>query len=198
MPASLVSAAALEWIEDIDVIRAGSGSLQGNLSGKLRKRVAVLSEVIRTLSEKIEDTGDPAYLRRNAELAAELTASKRETAKLRSDVTDLQKIVQELKSSIGPGDKVHEKAGRATSTVDFPFLRQRSQSRDRKGKAANNKIRNNVPVSTGDVVMRPPLKGVSTPIPAVERSTVLSGDRCSSHLTRDGRTAVQANRRYDL
>lgn len=105
-PAAQVSVSALEWIEDIDTIRIGSGSLQGGLSGQIRKRVTILSEVIRTLSERIEDSGDPAYLRRrNVELAAELAASKRETDRLRRDVTDLQRIVQDLKSSMGYGSR---------------------------------------------------------------------------------------------
>ncbi|XP_029177649.1 uncharacterized protein LOC114945560 [Nylanderia fulva] len=168
-PISEVRASAIEWLNDIDTIRINS-NYQGALSGQIRKRVNVIKEILRVLGEKIEDTGDPSYLRRrNSELAAELAASKRETAKLRRDVQDLQKIVGDLKKAIDGGRFV-EKAEKATSPFENPRKDAKSKSRERRDTRGNANAY--MDTQNADVVMRPPIKGVSKPIPAVETSTL--------------------------
>ncbi|XP_029177940.1 uncharacterized protein LOC114945803 [Nylanderia fulva] len=168
-PISEVRASAIEWLNDIDTIRINS-NYQGALSGQIRKRVNVIKEILRVLGEKIEDTGDPSYLRRrNSELAAELAASKRETAKLRRDVQDLQKIVGDLKKAIDGGRFV-EKAEKATSPFENPRKDAKSKSRERRDTRGNANAY--MDTQNADVVMRPPIKGVSKPIPAAETSTL--------------------------
>lgn len=62
----------------------------------------VLKEVIRFLSEKSVQTGDPAYLRRrNQELSGELSVAQSEITKLKIImVKDLQAVVEDLKRNI--------------------------------------------------------------------------------------------------
>lgn len=80
VPASQLGATALEWLinmDDINIIRLGT-SINGVISSHIKRRINVLGEVIKVLAEKVEDVGDPGFLRRrNAELTAELKVAKR-------------------------------------------------------------------------------------------------------------------------
>ncbi|XP_029157015.1 uncharacterized protein LOC114929606 [Nylanderia fulva] len=185
-PVSQIRASAIEWLDDIEIIRANS-NYQGALSGQIRKRVGVIKEILRVFGEKIEDAGDPSYLRRrNTELAAELASSKRETAKLRRDVQDLQYIVGDLKRAI-EGGRATEKAEKATSPIEIPCKssksKSKSKSKERKDTPTNSSV-NAANVQFTDVVMRPPLKSVSVPIPAVERSSLREYHDVDAKLSR--------------
>lgn len=171
------SVAAVEWLEDIDTIRSRS-SYQGALSGQIRRRVDIIKETIKLLAEKLEDTGDPAYLRRrNAELLAELTASKRESAKMKKDIEDLKRKVQDLTNALIFDT---QRADKATSPMDTSqFVGSKLQTKkevDRRGKSrsnSSNAIEGREDAGT-EVVMRPPLQGISKPIPAREKSGLRS------------------------
>lgn len=103
--ASQLGASALEWLDDINVIRVGRGNLQGGLQSQMKKRVTAIKEIVRVMVEKVEDICDPGYLRRrNAELIAEVKVSKKETEMLRRDLTDLQRVVEDLKTKITAQD----------------------------------------------------------------------------------------------
>lgn len=151
VPASQLGASALEWLDDLEIIRIGSGNLQGGLQSQMKRRVNALKEVIRVLAEKVEDIGDPAYLRRrNAELAAELKASKRETERLRRDLTDLRRVVDNLQDKVNLRDRDKNIVDKACSP---PVFEER-------------------PRTTPEVVvMRPPIGGVAVPIPVSDKRT---------------------------
>lgn len=69
VPATQLGASALEWLEDINIIRVNT-SIHGGMSSHIKRRLNVLNEVIKVLAEKVEEEGDPAFLRRrNAELS---------------------------------------------------------------------------------------------------------------------------------
>ncbi|CAL1672352.1 unnamed protein product [Lasius platythorax] len=173
-PQHHIGASAIEQLEDVDIIRAGSGSFQGALSGQMKSKVKVLKEIIRIMAERIDDIGDPGYLRRkNAELLAELAVSRRETAQLRRDLSDLQRIVQDLKTTMGSRDADYEvsKSEKATSPIT-PIPKRNTRSRERT-KTPAYPSGSNTKLSAEDTVMRPALKDVSTPIPAVERNVTI-------------------------
>lgn len=138
VPASQLGASALEWLDDLEIIRIGSGNMQGGLQSQMKRRVNALKEVIRVMAEKVEDIGDPAYLRRrNAELAAELKASKRETERLRRDLTDLKRVVDTLQDKMNLSDKYKSTADKACSPPAIEVPR----------------------ASTETTIMRPPIGG---------------------------------------
>lgn len=53
MTASDISAQALEYIADIEVIRTKCGRMQGGLSGELRKRTCGLGDLVRALQFRL-------------------------------------------------------------------------------------------------------------------------------------------------
>lgn len=149
-PASQLGASAIEWLDDLEIIRIGSGNVQGGLQSQMKKRVTALKEVVRVLAEKVEDIGDPSYLRRrNAELTAELRASRKETEKLKRDLDDLRSVVDGLQTRMRQQETYRDMADKASSPVE--------------------ELRNKVEVSEG-VVKRPPIGGVAKPIPAPEKN----------------------------
>lgn len=72
-------------------MRAKSKNLQGGISGKMRKNLAKVMDVINTLILKVEEKDDPAKLRLNnitlkreiGKLEVEETLRKRETEDMR-------------------------------------------------------------------------------------------------------------------
>lgn len=150
VPVGQLGASALEWLEDLEVIRRGSGNLQGQIQSQMKRRVVALKEVIRVLAEKVEDGGDPLYLRRrNMELSAELKTSKREMERLRGDVTVLKRVVEDLKNKVNARDSDKSMVDKASSPP--VFLEQPR-------------------VAVETVVKRPPLGGIAAPIPMASRN----------------------------
>jgi len=102
-PTAQAIAFAVEWLEDIDLIR-GRSSYQGVMSKRMRDRVAALKKVLRVLAVKAEEKGDLAYhKRKNAELRAQLLASQREMTVMRRRIDGLQNTVEELRKIIISG-----------------------------------------------------------------------------------------------
>lgn len=150
-PASQLGASAIEWLEDLETIRIGSGNMQGGLQSQMKKRVTALKEVVRVLAEKVEDIGDPNYLRRrNAELTAELKVSRKETEKLRRDLSDLKSVVENLQERMRTQESTKIMFDKASSPPTFPdYLGQRGTDMQ----------------DMEEMVKRPALGGVAKPIP---------------------------------
>ncbi|XP_029177073.1 uncharacterized protein LOC114945152 [Nylanderia fulva] len=171
------SVAAVEWLEDIDTIRVRS-SYQGALSGQIRRRVEIVKETIRLLAEKLEDTGDPAYLRRrNAELLAELTTTKREFAKMKRDIEDLKRKVQDLTNALTFDI---QRVDKATSPMEATQKKKAPRSQSRHKSEVEDSAQTNP--TAAEMIMRPPLQGISKPIPAVEKSRLRSLQAHDSNL----------------
>jgi len=74
---------ALAWLKDMELIRTKSKKLNGSLSGCLKDRIACVRSIIKTLVDRVKDSGDVSYLRRrNDELAAQVRESKKEESRL--------------------------------------------------------------------------------------------------------------------
>jgi len=74
-----IAGLAIEWLDDMELVRTKSKNLNGRLSGCLKDRIVCMRSMIKILVDRIKDSGDITYLRRrNDELAAQLRESKRE------------------------------------------------------------------------------------------------------------------------
>lgn len=69
LTASALCAMALEHLEEIEVIRSKSRNLKGELTGKIKKNLISVKQMVAILVEKADAQGDPSFLRmRNNEL----------------------------------------------------------------------------------------------------------------------------------
>lgn len=140
MTASDISAQALEYLSDVEVIRAKSGRMQGGLSGELKKRIKGLESIIRVLQNKAESAGDPEFLRMKiTELLEEIKKGKREEEKRRREISEMRDIIQELRQENRSmreeirkiRDSV-EKKSRKEKNEDLDEKREKGKSEERK------------------------------------------------------------------
>lgn len=130
--------------------------MQGGLSSHVKRRLNVIKQVVRVMAEKIEDVGDPDFLRRkNAELNAELRLARRETAQLKRDVADLKRIVEDMKAKVS--SKETPSRIFTSNKASSPML----MAAPRRG----NSVMRIQEQEMQEVVMRPALGGVRIPIP---------------------------------
>lgn len=116
-PAAQSMASAVEWLEDIDLIR-GKSSYQGVLSRRIKEKVNALKRTLEVLALRVEDKGDIKYLkRRNTELQAQLTASEKEVARMNGRIDELQRTIEELRKLIFT-DGTAVKVNKATSPLE--------------------------------------------------------------------------------
>lgn len=105
MMAPTIGSLAIEWLNDIEMIRKKCGNIQGKLSGQIKDRISGIKEIIKNLIRKAECKGDSSVLRaRNIELTTELKilqgenqSRKRETESLRKTIEELKREILELK-----------------------------------------------------------------------------------------------------
>lgn len=85
-----LGAMAQEWVGQIDFIRSKCGTMNGTLSNRIKTRTLALGEFIRVMAERLQDFGDPGFLKRqNEELAAKVSSYEKEVASLKTEVKDL-------------------------------------------------------------------------------------------------------------
>jgi len=154
-PTAQSTASIKEWLEDIELIR-GRSSYQGVLSKRIKERVVAIKRVMDILTIRVESKGDVEYLRRrNAELQAQLLASQRDAARMNRRIDELQHMVDELKKYMITDGRI-PKLDKATSPLE--------KVRD-VGIESEPQNRAGILYTKEDTVMRPPIKGISTPIP---------------------------------
>lgn len=121
-----IAGAALEWLNDLDVMRAKSGNIQGRISGHMKIRIFKIKEAIETLSARAEARGDLGYLRKanetltldSRDFKRRLEALKVECAYAKERAEELRSEVQTLKESGPPsgGRPRRPGVGRAVQT----------------------------------------------------------------------------------
>lgn len=98
MTAADLSAQALEYLADVDIIRKKCGRMQGGLSGELRKRTQCLEDIVRALQRKADNQGDPGYLKSRIEdLLGEVKRNQREEERRKREISELHDIIKELR-----------------------------------------------------------------------------------------------------
>jgi len=158
-PTSRSIVAIKEWLEDIELIR-GRSSYQGVLSKRIKERVATVKRVLDILAIRVEGKGDVEYQkRRNAELQAQLLASQREITRMGRRIDELQRTLVEVRRYMVTDGQV-PKSDKATSPLE--------SMREEPGRPQRGRQSHKEALSAAEedaVIMRPPIKGVSTPIP---------------------------------
>lgn len=168
MAASAAGALAMEWLVEIEEIRSKSTSMQGRLSGHLKENVSKLKEMVCTLVGKAEAVGDPLYLRmRNSELSQQLTELRAMCERNKRELEEANKRIKELQSKDGfLGSK---------RKIETEERKEKDKRRNETGKERDDGMMEVEMISEsnreGDTVWRPPLRGVSTSVPASKRSS---------------------------
>lgn len=156
MIASDISAQALEYISDIEIIRVKSGRLQGGLSGELRKRASCLEDMIRALQAKAESKGDPISLKYKIEELLEIRTNKKEEEKRKREIIEMREIIRDLKKE---NKKMREEMRKIRESVerkgsmDRKRSLERSEGKDSLRKKSNDcqPERKDLPESYGEV-----------------------------------------------
>lgn len=142
-PAAQTTAAALEWLEDIEVIRSRS-SFQGVLSRRIKERVAAIKKSFEVLAVRMEEQGDLAYYKRkNLELRGQLLTSQREIKRMDKRISDLQKTIEELRSLIVNNEGI-KKADKSTS----PLQESRAEIKENKRTREDERMMEDLPPET--------------------------------------------------
>lgn len=176
MTASDVAAMALEYLEHVETIRTKCGTMQGALSGELKRRKISLDNMIKVLQAKAEENGDPIFLKAKID---ELIKKNREEERRKSnEINELKEIVNTLKKEnkemkrelklIKEDMKRREETQIVTrqEEAEVHTYRNDDDALENPVYSVMPSTRNETPSSTGEgPVMRPPLKGRSTPIP---------------------------------
>lgn len=182
MTASDVAAMALEYLEHVETIRTKCGTMQGALSGELKRRKLSLDNMVKALQAKAEENGDPIFLKAKID---ELIKKNREEERRKSnEINELKEIVNTLKKEnkemkrelklIKEDMKRREETQKVTRQEKVEVHTYRNGDTYRNDDdALENPVysampctRKETPSSTDEgPVLRPPLKGRSTPIP---------------------------------
>lgn len=97
-PTEELAQIALEWLDNIDILRVKSGHIQGIISGKMKKRILGVAEAIRQLQIRCDATGDASFLqKRNTELEAKLRAGKAAEGRLKEDLRNAKGVIKDLR-----------------------------------------------------------------------------------------------------
>lgn len=101
MGPSNLGSKGLDYVSEINSMRASSSNLSGRFSGKMKSYLSFAKEVIRALVEKLETSGDVPHLRsRNQELTEELKEANKREEKMRRKIDDLHSAIHELRKEV--------------------------------------------------------------------------------------------------
>ncbi|KMQ92347.1 gag-pol polyprotein [Lasius niger] len=110
MGATAVGSLALECLDDVEGERKNSPNINGQVSGRIKKKLIRAKKVINTLIYKAEASGDPALLRlRNRELTEEVQKLKLNEVVIKRELDDMKSLVDTLRKEISDlKDRVNE------------------------------------------------------------------------------------------
>lgn len=99
---SALGAQAITLTLEIEEIRRKSPNIQGKLSGAMRVKLKKIEEAISIMISRVEDRGNPLYLRvQNKELAVDLRAKEEELRRSKEEITRLKDEIKRL-TRMGP------------------------------------------------------------------------------------------------
>lgn len=181
MTASELAAMALEFLDHVEIIRTKCGTMQGVLSGELKRRKTSLDNMVRALQAKAEENGDPLFLR--AKIEELLKKNKEEDERKKREISELKEVVANLtkenkemrrelkliRESIERKERTHSPIPRRKETIEDNRNTYRKKEEIYADKEYPTVIRDNrkhpsMSSHEEGPVMRPPLKGRSTVI----------------------------------
>lgn len=182
MTASDLAAMALEYLDHVETIRTKCGTMQGALSGELKRRKISLDNMIKALQAKAEENGDPLFLRAKIEELLKKNREdderkKREISELKEVVANLTRDNKEMRKELKLIRESIERKERISSPVpkrkeSYYIIEDKKDKKDTYHKdypMISSGTRRYPSTLSHDgnegPVMRPPLKGKSTPIP---------------------------------
>lgn len=102
----------MDWLNGIDSARQRSGNLKGELSGIIKKLVDKTKGLMEELSSRLDDRGDPSYLRSQiTELTAQLRCLKSSEETRTQEMDALKREVQIIRNSMRAGGSNAEMPG---------------------------------------------------------------------------------------
>ncbi|KMQ85466.1 hypothetical protein RF55_15972 [Lasius niger] len=108
--ATAAGSLALECIDDVEDERKNSPNINGQVSGRMKRKLIRAKKVINTLVYKAEASGDPALLRlKNRELTEKVQRLKLNKVVVKRELDDMRSLVDTLREEIsGLKDRVNE------------------------------------------------------------------------------------------
>jgi len=101
MSVSTAGTLAIKWLEDVDLIRAKSRNIRGDLSGQMKKKLGKSKEVLKSLIKKAEYKGDIALIKkRNVELESKLRLQESYQREKDKEIKILPAMLNEFKGEI--------------------------------------------------------------------------------------------------
>jgi len=91
MTASDLAAMALEYLEHVETIRTKCGTMQGALSGELKRRKISLDNMVKALQAKAEENGDPIFLK--AKIDELIKKNRKEEKRKTKEINELKELV---------------------------------------------------------------------------------------------------------
>ncbi|KMQ87991.1 hypothetical protein RF55_12598 [Lasius niger] len=110
MGATAAGSLGLECINDVESERKNSPNINGQVSGRMKKKLKRAKKIINTLVYKAEASGDPALLRlKNRELTDEVQTLKLNEVVIKRELEDMRSLVDTLRREISDlMDRVEE------------------------------------------------------------------------------------------
>ncbi|CAL1671612.1 unnamed protein product [Lasius platythorax] len=110
MGATAAGSLGLECIDEVENERKNSPNINGQVSGRMKKKLKRAKKIINTLVYKAEASGDPALLRlKNRELTDEFQSLKLNEVVIKRELEDMRSLVDSLRKEISDlKDRVEE------------------------------------------------------------------------------------------
>ncbi|CAL1672758.1 unnamed protein product [Lasius platythorax] len=110
MGATAAGSLGLECINNVESERKNSPNINGQVSGRMKKKLKRAKKIINTLVYKAEASGNPALLRlKNRELTDEVQSLKLNEVVIKRELEDMRSLVDSLRRKISDlKDRVEE------------------------------------------------------------------------------------------
>lgn len=98
------AAMAIKWLDDVELIRAKSRNIKGDLSGQMKRRLLMSKEILKSFTRRTEYKGDKGDItlisKRNVELEAKLRLQESYQREKDKEIKILQAMLNKFKEEI--------------------------------------------------------------------------------------------------
>lgn len=160
--AATLGTKAMEWVDEVEDMRGKSKNIQGRVSGLMKVKLNRIKEAILSLVLKAEASGDLSFLKmRNVELTTKIKTLEGENVTLKEELKR-----RKQNGNMGPVRNIEQ----LEVIPDIQYLIEGDRNEELKNIRAR-KQEGLKKRGSEEMVMRPPLKGKSTPIPLPRNKT---------------------------